>query len=136
MYVCAPRITRQVQSWDQRGDVGTTCGPQFTTCFKTPRNLSPGGSHPKCEAPPMDPGYQNQRFPSYLSLFPHGFEGAAPCSLPTSSSGRGSSQLLFLLTALCWSSSLLSCVACSQQTHTELFFFTAEDARACLRLRN
>ena len=33
-------------------------------------------------------------------------------------------------------SSLLSCVACSQQTHTELFFFTAEDARACLRLRN
>lgn len=41
------------------GAVGTTCGPQFTTCLKTPRNLSPGGSHPKCEAPPMDPGYQN-----------------------------------------------------------------------------
>ena len=39
--------------------VGTTCGPQFTTCFKTPRNLSPGGSHPKCEAPPMDSVYQN-----------------------------------------------------------------------------
>ena len=27
--------------------VGTTCGPQFTTCFKTPRNLSPGGFPPK-----------------------------------------------------------------------------------------
>ena len=81
--------------------VGTTCEPQFTTYFKTPRNLSPGGSHKVCspthrsrlskpEFPLLSLSFSSSCWSSYPSLFssssllfsPTAVEGTACCSFP------------------------------------------------------